>query len=80
MTKYPHAQTVPTVQAGDLLLLLARREAWLLAQRAGDLPLGGLEAWEGTLDAEQRRALDGFDAVVRHNLSHLKAAQRAAGD
>lgn len=73
------AQAAPEVPAGDLLLLLAAREARLMAMAEGIITQGALEDWGGRLPEAERWALDSFDKLILQYLSYLRAAHRAVG-
>jgi hypothetical protein len=71
-----HAEPLP---ACDLLLLLAAREARLMALSDGTLSDTALADWEDGLSEAECAALDQFDRLICTKLKHLHAAHRAVG-
>lgn len=69
----------PEVGAGDLLLLLARREALELMQGEGQVEPEAVTRWLETLTTSERVELGRFDSLVNANRMHLRVQRRARG-
>lgn len=79
MIQYPMPCPTPGVEACELLLLLARREARLMSMADGAMTQDALERWEERLPAAQLLALDTWDRLIRHERSMLAQKSREDG-
>lgn len=73
------AEPVIKVQAGELLMLLAAREARQIAMSEGTYSVDAYQDWADAMGADQQAAIDQWDRLVGANLNHLRAARDAAG-
>jgi hypothetical protein len=64
---------------GELLMLLAQREARQIAMSEGTYSVDAYDDWLDSLTSAQHNGIDQWDHLVAANLNHLRAARDAAG-